>query len=111
MKLNDKKFFELAKANGFEAADLYFSHAKSTSFSIFHKEIDSYTEHETYSLDARGIVDGKFGAVTTEQIDKNTPQFLVDSIKLTSKIIEKEEKGIIFKGSEKYHKKYKCSKH
>ena len=105
MRLNEKKFFELAKANGFEAADLSYSHNVSTSLSIFHSEIDSFTEHETISLDARGIVDGKFGAVSTEQIDKNTPQFLVDSIKSTAKIIEKDEYGIIFKGSKKYHKK------
>lgn len=105
MRLNEKKFFELAKENGFEAADLSYSHSISTSVSIFHGEIDSFTEHETISLDARGIVNGKFGAVSTEQIDKNTPQFLVDSIKSTAQIIEKDEQGIIFKGSEKYHKK------
>jgi len=105
MRLNEKKFFELAKANGFEAADLSYSHSVSTSLSIFHSEIDSFTEHETISLDARGIVNGKFGAVSTEQIDKNTPQFLVDSIKSTAKIIEKDEPGFIFEGSKKYHKK------
>lgn len=105
MRINEKKFFELAKENGFEAADLSFRHNKSTSVSIFHSEIDSFTEHETIALDARGIVNGQFGAVFTEQIDKNTPQFLIDSIKDTARIIEKEEKGIIFKGSEKYHKK------
>ena len=105
MRLNEKKFFELAKANGFEAADLSYSHSVSTSVSIFHSEIDSLTEHETIELIARGIVNGKFGAVSTEQIDKNTPQFLVDSTKSTAKIIEKEDQGIIFKGSPKYHRK------
>ena len=105
MRFNEKKFFELAKENGFEAADLSFSHSVSTSISIFHKEIDSFTEHETYVIDARGIFNGKFGAVSTEQIDKNTPQFLVDSIKATAKIIEKDEHGIIYEGSKKYHKK------
>ena len=105
MRLSEKKFFELAKANGFEAADLSYSHSISTSVQIFHSEIDSFTEHETMSLVARGIVNGKFGAVTTEQIDKNTPQFLVNSIKDTARIIEKDEQGIIFKGSQKYHKR------
>lgn len=105
MRLNEKKFFELAKANGFEAADLSYSHSVSTSVSVFHKEINSFTEHETMSLIARGLVNGKFGSVETEKIDKNTPQFLVDSIKSTAKIIEKDEPGIIFEGSKKYHKK------
>ena len=105
MRLNEKKFFELAKANGFEAADLSYSRNNSTSVSIFRGEIDSFTQHETISLSARGIVNGKFGAVSTEQIDKNTPQFLVDSIKETARLIEKDEQGIIFEGSKKYHKK------
>lgn len=105
MRLNEKKFFELAKANKFEAADFTFSHSKSTSVSVFHKEIDSYEEHETISLLARGIINGKFGTAVTEKIDKNTPQFLINSIKETASLIEKEDAGIIYKGSKKYHKK------
>lgn len=105
MRLNEKKFFELAKENGFEAADLSLSHSASTSVSIFHKEIDSYTEHETIVLTARGIINGRFGSVVTEKIDKDTPKFLIDSIKDTARIIEKDDAGIIYKGSKKYHKK------
>ena len=61
MKLNEKKFFELAKENKFEAADLVFSHSYSLSCSIFHKEVESLTESDTYSVVGRAIVNGKFG--------------------------------------------------
>lgn len=105
MKLNKKEFFRLAAENNFEAADLCVSHSTSTSVSVFHKEIDSYTEHETINLTARGIIGGKFGSVVTEKIERSTPEFLINSIKQTAKIIEKADAGIIYKGSKKYHRK------
>lgn len=105
MKLNEKKFYELAKENGFEAADLYIGKNHSLSISVFHSKIDSFTEHETRYVSARGIINGKFGTVTTEVIDKTTPEFLIDSIKRTAETIEIDDPSIIFKGSEKYHKK------
>ena len=105
MKLNEKKFFELAKQNGFEAADLVFDHSYSLSCSIFHKEVDSLTESDSYSVVGRGIVNGKFGLVVTEKIDKNTPEFLIDGIKRTAGLIESDDPSIIYKGSKKYHKK------
>jgi len=105
MKLNEQKFFELAKANNFESADLYLKRNYSLSTSIFHGEVDSMSEHDTHVVTARGIINGKFGSVTTEAIDKNTPEFLIESIKRTANVIENDDPSIIFKGSEKYHKK------
>lgn len=105
MRLNDKKFFELAKANKFEAADLYLHRSYSLSVSVFHKEVNSFTQSDSYKVIARGILNGKFGTVTTELIDKDTPEFLINSIKETATIIENDDPSIIFKGSEKYHRK------
>ena len=105
MKLNEQRFFELAKLNKFESADLYLKRNYSLSTSIFHGEVDSMTEHDTHVVTARGIINGKFGSVTTEAIDKNAPDFLIESIKRTAGVIENDDPSIIFKGSEKYHKK------
>ena len=68
-------------------------------------QIDSYNVSETKSIRARGIVNGKFGVAITNIEDKNTPQYLVDSILATGKYIEKEEDAIIFEGSKKYTKR------
>lgn len=105
MKLNEQKFFELAKENKFESADLYLKKNYSLSVSIYHGEVDSMSEHETHLVTARGIIKGKFGSVTTEAIDKETPNFLIESIKRTAGVIENDDPSIIYKGSEKYHKK------
>ncbi len=105
MKLNAKKFFELAKQEGIEASDLNISKGHSLSVGIYHKEVDSLTQNETRVVNARGIVNGKFGSVTTEIIDKNTPQYLVNTIKRTAIAVESDDPAIIFKGSKKYHKR------
>lgn len=105
MIFNEKKFYELAKENGFEAADLIFDHSFSLSVSVFHNEVDSFTESDSYGVSARGIINGKFGTASTEEINKDTPEVLINGIKETARLIEKDEKGEIFKGSKKYHKK------
>ena len=80
MRFNPKKFFELAKEKGIEHSDVGVSHSRSTSFSIYHQEVESFSQNETFSIDARGIVNGKFGTAYTEVLDKNTYKFLVDAI-------------------------------
>lgn len=105
MKINVNKFFDLAKEKGLEASDLSFSHNKETQVSLFHNEVDSLSQSDTYSLLARGIYKGKMGAVSTEKFDKNTPQFLVDSIIENAKNVETNNPTIIYKGSKKYSRK------
>ena len=39
MKLNEKRFFELAKDNGLESADLTVTETGSLSVSLFHEQI------------------------------------------------------------------------
>ena len=105
MKLNEKKFFELAKENGLESADLSSIQSSSLSVSLFHGEIDSFTNNSSYELVARGIYNGKMGSISVDNVDKNSPEYLVKEIKRAASIIENDDPVIIFKGSEKYHKK------
>lgn len=105
MKINDKKFFELAKANGINECDFSYVHSKSTSVTIYHHEIDSLTESDSHKVVARGVVNGKFGQGFTEKIDKNTIEFLIKSIKETASLIENDDPCIIFSNKCKYHNK------
>ncbi len=105
MKLNVNKFFELAKENKIESCDLSLTRDKETNISVFHNEVDNFSLSDATSLVARGIINNKMGTVATEKIDKDTPQFLVNSIIENAKNIESDSTPIIFKGSEKYHRK------
>ena len=105
MKLNEKKFFALAKEEGIEAAEVTINEASSLSVSIFHSEVDSLTNNSSYELVARGIYKGKMGSVSVDHVDKNSPELFVKEIKRGASIIENDDPVFIFKGSEKYHKK------
>jgi len=103
--MNYAKFFELAKARGISASELYSSRKYSLSFELFHSEVSSYTTSESFAMSARGIYNDKFGVAITEKVDKRTPEHLVDEIIANAKVIEKDDKALLFKGSEKYHKR------
>lgn len=103
--MKTKLFFELAKANGINESEIRISNSTSISVDTLNGQIDSYNVSETKSIRARGIINGKFGVAITNIEDKNTPQYLVDSILATGKYIEKEEDAIIFEGSKKYTKR------
>ena len=105
MKLNEKKFFELAKENGLESSDISVSESSSLSISLFHGEIDSFTNNNSFELVARGIYKGKMGSISVDNVNKESPALLVDQIKRAASIIENDDPVFIFKGSEKYHKK------
>jgi len=104
MRFNTKKFYELTKTRGFEAADLVISQGHSLSATVYHGEIESYSEENTIDATARGIINGKLGACVTEKFDKDTVEFMVDSIEQTAKVIETNDPVIIYKGSKKYHR-------
>lgn len=105
MKLNEKKFFALAKEAGFESADVTSNEASSLSVSVFHGEIDSFTNNNSFELVARGIYKGKMGSISVDYVDSKSPEFLVHEIKRAASIVESDDPVFIFKGSEKYHKK------
>ncbi|MEG1565523.1 MAG: TldD/PmbA family protein [Bacilli bacterium] len=103
--MNKNKFFALAKEVGIETAELKRSASTSISFSIFKNEVESFQISDSISISARGIVNGKFGAASTNKDDKLVSTFLVNEILDTAKLVETEEKAIIFKGSDHYVKR------
>ena len=105
MKINEKKFFALAKEANLESADLTSSESSSLSVSIFHGEVDSLTNNSSYELVARGIYKGKMGSISVDNVNKNSPEYLIKEIKRGASIIENDDPVFIFKGSDKYHKK------
>ena len=105
MKLNEKKFFALAKEQGLESADLTSHGSSSLAVSIFHGEVDSLTNNNSYELVARGIYKDRMGSISVDNVDKNSPEYLVNEIKRSASLIENNDPVFIFKGSDKYHKK------
>ncbi len=102
--MNFKRFFELADAKNINECDLSLVESSSFSFSLFHGEIDNYETSKDLSLTVRGIVDGKFGSVSSSNYDPKKLPEMIDEIISNAKTIEKIEPNFIFKGSPKYKK-------
>ncbi len=98
-------FFEEAKNKGIETSQVQIFKSKTTSYSLFHGEIDNCTIASSQSVLASGIVDGKLGSASTERLDKESNSFLIDGILETAKNNEKKNEVGLFKGSEKYCRK------
>ena len=97
-------FFKLAKETGIEEAELYIGESRSLSISLFHGEIDNYSDNNGYTILARGMINGKFGAASCDVWNKQTAQYLVREIAANAKVIENEDPMFIFEGSPKYKK-------
>ena len=97
-------FFKLAKEAGIEEAELYLGESRSLSISLFHGEVDNYSDNNGYTILARGMINGKFGAASCDVWSKQTAEFLVKEIAANARVIENEDPMFIFEGSPKYKK-------
>ncbi|TAH59351.1 MAG: TldD/PmbA family protein [Bacillota bacterium] len=103
--MNVKKFFELAKEKGLEAAELVIQKDKAINMSVYDASVEKYVLSSSINIMARGIYNGKMGFAMSEKDDKTTAQYLVAQIKMSAGASETEDLSIIFEGSPRYRKK------
>ena len=102
--MNFNLFFKLAKEAGIEDAELYVGENRSLSISLFHGEIDNYSDNNGYTILARGMINGKFGAASCDVWNKEKAAYLVKEIVANAGVIENDDPMFIFEGSPKYKK-------
>ena len=98
------KFFAMAKEAGLEEVELYISESRSLSISLFHGEVDNYSDNNGFSISARGLLNGKCGAASCDVWNSEKAKYLIKEMVANAKVIENDDPIFIFKGSEKYHK-------
>lgn len=104
MTLNEfkEKLFKRAEETCFSEYEIYYEAGESLDIEIFKKEVDKYSLNKTLGISFRGIYEGKMGYAYTEIMDDEAIELLIEKVKSNAQIIEKEEKEIIFEGSNKY---------
>lgn len=104
MKLNEfkDKLFKSAEEVGFSEYEIYYEGGESLEIQAFKKEVDKYSLNKTIGISFRGLYNGKMGYAYTEVMDDEAVELLVEKAKANAEIIEKEDKEIIFGGSENY---------
>ncbi len=96
--------FERAKEAGFEACEVYYSTSDSFSTGVFKGEIIKYNSAESLGLGFRGLFGGKMGYASTQILDEEAIDLLVDGAKSNAQLIENEDKQFLYPGDEAYAK-------
>ena len=90
------KFFELAKEAGIQEAELYIHKDYSLRFSIFHGEVDNYSANNGFSVQARGLFNGKFGTASCDVWNLEKAKYLVNEIVTNAKVSKNDDPVFIF---------------
>lgn len=97
-----EKLFNKANEIGFSEFELYYVTGDNFSVQIFKHEIDKYTVSNSVGVCFRGMFSGKMGYAYSEAVDEETIDMLVSNAKMNAESIEKDDKEIIFGGSNEY---------
>jgi PmbA protein len=100
--MNFEKLFELAKAKGIEDLQVYFAGGTEFDVEVFKGALEKYTIADTAKLSVKGIYDSKMGTVSTEVINEDVYEFLVDSVIASAKAVDSEDEVFIYEGDKEY---------
>lgn len=91
-----------AKKEGFADCEIYYAASSSFETSVFKGEIVDYSVSDSMGLSFRALIDGKMGYASTQVLDEDAIDLLIDAARTNAELIESEDEQFIFAGSEKY---------
>ena len=97
-----KKLFERAGAAGFEASEADYSASEDFSVEVKNGEIVDYSVSSGMGLGFRALVGGKMGYASTQVLDEDALELLIDGAKENAALIESADEEFIFAGSGSY---------
>jgi PmbA protein len=100
--MNFEMLFELAKEKGMNEVQVYYSAGTDFEVEVFKGSVEKYSISDSASLSVKGIYNGKMGTVSTEIINEDEFEFLVDSIIASANAITSEDEVFIYKGDDSY---------
>jgi len=104
MDINDfqEELFNKGQEFGFSDMEVSYSNNRSISVSVLKQQIDTYTIRENGLLSFRGVIDGKMGFSSTQKLEVDSIEFLLNEARANSEIVENEEMDELFSGSDQY---------
>lgn len=94
--------FARAKEAGFESCEAYYSASSSFDTDIFKGEIIKYSAADSLGLGFRGLYNGRMGYSSTQILDADAIDLLVDGAKTNAELIENDDKQFIHPGDAEY---------
>lgn len=102
--MNFQKLFKLAKEKGIEDIQVYFSGSTEFDIEVLKGTVEKYAIADSAKLAVKGIYKGKMGTVSTEVINDDVFDFIVDSIIASADAIDSEDEVFIYEGDKSYKK-------
>ena len=96
------RLVEEAKLAGLDEYEIYFMESDGISAETLKGEISSFTSEVSGGICFRCIVDGHFGSAATELFTEDEMKALVERAIENAKVIENDDKAVIYAGAEKY---------
>ena len=96
------ELFKIAKENGLNEFEVYYSEGESFSVKIYNGQVDDYKNSLGKGLSFRGIYNGRMGYSFTENFDESSLKLLVEELISNASILETEDKEFIFEGAKEY---------
>jgi len=100
--MNFNLLFKKAKEAGIEDLQIYFAKNNEFEIEVFKGELEKYTISDSASLSVKGIYDSKMGTVSTEVINDEVIDFIIDSVIASAKTIDSEDEVFIYEGDKEY---------
>jgi len=100
--MNFDLLFQKAKEKGIEDIQVYLTDSSEFEIEVFKGELEKYTIAATKNLMVKGIYDSKMGTVSTEVINDDVIDFLIDSIISSAKAINSLDEVFIYEGDKEY---------
>ena len=94
--------FARAAEAGYEASEAYYASGESFQVSVKGGEIIDYSVFSSIGLSFRALVDGKMGYASTQVLDDEAIDLLIDGAGSNARMIENDDEEFIFEGSESY---------
>lgn len=102
MDLFREELFKKATEKGFTDFEMSYLLGDTLDIDVFNGSVDSYTDASTVTIDFRGTFNGKMGYATTEKLEADAIDFLLEEAKNNANILETTEESLIFEGSKTY---------
>lgn len=80
--------FTKGREIGYADMEIYYVNGRSTSVKVLKGEIDQYTIVENGGLSFRGVINGKMGYASTEKLEPDVIDFLLEEARSNADILK-----------------------
>jgi len=102
--MNFELLFQKAKEKGIEDLQIYLSDSREFDIEVFKSELEKYTIASTKKLLVKGIYHSKMGTVSTEVINDDLIDYIIDGVISSASAIDSLDEVFIYEGDKEYPK-------